>query len=69
MKKLSLDLDALTVDTFETAAATGAMGTVLAHGKTDRLTCAPTCGGPADCSDPTINEWTCWETCGADCTR
>lgn len=68
MKKLSLDLDALTVDTFETAATGAAAGTVVGHAKTDRDTCAATCIQNtclADCSEPTVNEWTCWDTCGA----
>lgn len=46
MKKLSLDLRALRVETFATAEAEAARGTVQAQGYTEAGSCAPTCGNP-----------------------
>ena len=63
VKKLKLNLDALAVNTFETAAPAGEQGTVMAQqGAASRNgTCwQDTC--VADCSAPTY-EWTCWDTC------
>lgn len=72
MKKLTLDLDALTIETFATVPAAGDEdGTVMAHARTDRFTCA-NCEPSelvADCSEPTINEWTCWDTCACPVSR
>ena len=46
MKKLSLSLDGLRVESFDTVAGGGARGTVNAHGYTepDYPSCARTCG-------------------------
>lgn len=65
MKKLKLNLDALTVSTFDTAATAAGKGTVLGHSRfvSQNGTCVEfTCA--ADCSSPTEFEWTCWQTCG-----
>ena len=74
MRKLALDLDALSVDTFETERrGAGARGTVRGHdsldpgGGTQGDTCGLTC--PATCR-PSCGDtcfWTCAPT-GAPCT-
>lgn len=44
MKKLSLQLDDLRVDTFQTSAEGGERGTVLGHGPSvNGKTCTPSC--------------------------
>lgn len=70
MQKIKLNLEALSVESFETAAARRGQGTVLAqsfggeaskNGTCIENTCAQ------DCSEPTVFEWTCWNTCGGGC--
>ena len=76
-KKLNLDLDALSVDSFETDAAADSTGTV--HGRTDdigsieelcadsfQLTCGLSCGGTCESCSNTCNA-TCGDTCGDPC--
>ena len=63
MKKLALNLDDLTVTSFETSRATAGRGTVrgneATHGNTCAGTCAFTCGGTCQIScDPS-----CISTC------
>jgi hypothetical protein len=55
MKKTRLDVDALRVESFETADARGGRGTVLAHDGECTVspypTCAHTCGNQPQCTD------------------
>ena len=60
IRKLSLDLDALVVETFETEKTAGERGTVRAHAFTD------TCGQRV-CSIETGGGPTCVDTCQASC--
>ena len=54
MKKISLDLDALTVDSFSTAPESGVQrGTVHGHASADDTTCCPTDAMKTPC---------CWNT-------
>lgn len=57
MRKLRLELDALRVESFETAAAGKEPGTVHAHAPPTRRSCDESCGGT--CPD----DGTCMETC------
>lgn len=57
MRKLKLEVDALRVETFETAAAEQGMGTVHGQARPTRQSCADTC--EATCGDGS----TCLETC------
>ncbi len=54
MPKLSLEIEALRVESFETDAPPAERGTVLAHAKTNNYTCAATCFCPPSAE----------ETCG-----
>lgn len=77
MKKLSLDLDRLAVESFHTAAIDAAGGTVRGHGVSDttcvQIVCdCPTGSGEscADCGEPTALDtcnqpscYTCVNTC------
>ena len=70
MKKLGLNADALTVESFATVRAETPRGTVVAHQQqtgclcgTVDSTCYDTCGGPAW---PTNGE-TCWYASCATC--
>lgn len=73
MRKLTLELDALEVETFDTAAPAAGHGTVKGHagsrwGDTcwntwcPAFTC-PECASP----DETLNQWTCGGTCAETC--
>jgi hypothetical protein len=67
MKKLTLDVDALQVESFATeTAARGRGGTVHAHNHTrgNHLTCGGTCDGGNTCNCPITAEVTCLEPCG-----
>jgi hypothetical protein len=62
MRKLTLKLDELQVESFTTAPSSANRGTVRAHGETDLRTCAcPSdgctwggCPGSFDCTDPSM---------------
>ncbi|HEU4881325.1 MAG TPA: hypothetical protein VFT45_03740 [Longimicrobium sp.] len=61
MKKLSLNVDALKVETFDTVRTGSARGTVAAHNNT-----LDTCPGPDSLDGPTCMgnpEWTCRYHC------
>ena len=61
MKKISLDLDALVVDSFELEPEAGSLGTVNAYATTLQFTClGPTCRR-------TINGCTCALSCDGTC--
>jgi hypothetical protein len=63
MKKMSLQLDSLCVESFETSATpTPRRGTVRAAGATEGLD--PSCGPPCE---PTVGD-SCWGTC-TGCTE
>jgi len=55
MKKMTLDVDALRVESFEMVAARGGRGTVRAHGSVCTVapygTCVYTCGNQPQCTD------------------
>ena len=55
MKKMTLDVDALRVESFEMVAARGRRGTVRAHGSVCTVppygTCVNTCGNPPACTE------------------
>jgi len=55
MQKRKLDIDHLTVESFETGNTTEVRGTVRAHGQSEPYQCAS-------------GEWTCLETCDVDAT-
>jgi hypothetical protein len=85
MKKIKLDLDSLTVDTFETTRSDQArsFGTVFGQsivpntgdcGDTMLATCNPydaiTCGGGSDCEPTDLTDGSCGEhTCVIGCTQ
>ena len=62
-KKLSLTLDDLQVDSFQTSADREEKGTVFGEQCTCPTNC--TCPGCPTCDETCPN--TCWETCGATC--
>lgn len=64
MKKLTLTLDDLQVDSFPTSAGRGEEGTVFGE---QECTCPTncTCPGCPSCDETCPN--TCWETCGNTC--
>lgn len=66
MRKLTLNLDALAVDSFATDAAERGRGTVRAHGNTrNQYTCAFTCGESClVCPVPTEPYESCKIACG-----
>lgn len=72
MKKLSLDLDTLSVETFETAPQEPARGTVQGHaswhyeGCTANEPCKPV-SGPTYTEDYTCDDYSCWNTCQQSC--
>jgi hypothetical protein len=83
MRKISLDVESLNVESFATTAMVDGRGTVEAHGPTGYTafcqcqyatnygtcqgTCVNTCGGPT-CEDPcATGDDTCYLTCGAGC--
>lgn len=66
-RKLSLDLDALVVETFETENTPGGRGTVRAHAYTDtcgQRVCGIPTGGGVTCNSCQV---TCLDTCEASC--
>lgn len=65
MKKLTLDLDGIVVDTFRTDGPAGRTGTVAAHGWTEGLTFCSTCGGSCPCI-PDTGPGPTWEYCTDD---
>jgi hypothetical protein len=69
MKKLSLHLDHLHVETFELLPAAGRRaGTVLGRGETDQGETGPTCGDQQTCFPPTcLGMQTCNQTCPQTC--
>ena len=79
MKKLSLDLEALAVDSFETGARRARVGTVRAHGETgfDPDSTAPCAAGTeaGGTCDTTCRQIICtctqggepWQTCDNNC--
>lgn len=74
MKKLSLDLDTLSVETFETAPDDlDARGTVHGHGPTwpyngctGNQPCNPA-SSPDYTEDYTCDDYSCWNTCQQSC--
>ncbi|HEX6040202.1 hypothetical protein [Longimicrobium sp.] len=73
MKKLSLDLDTLSVETFETAAGATERGTVHGHGPTwpyngctANEPCLPV-SHPDHTVDYTCDDYSCWNTCQQSC--
>ena len=73
MRKLRLDLDQLTVESFDTAAKVKEKGTVIAEQQCTcqtQCTCpgCPTCGDtcPASCAY-TCDDPSCAESCGGSC--
>lgn len=72
MKKLSLNLDALTVETFETAPDEPLRGTVHGHaswhyeGCTPYEPCKPVSGSTWT-EDYTCDDASCWASCQATC--
>ncbi|HEX8695606.1 MAG TPA: hypothetical protein VF746_24545 [Longimicrobium sp.] len=69
MPKLRLELEALAVESFDTAPAAGGAGTVRGHAEAvpaDEIDCSrcPTCD--ASCRTCELQD-TCWQTCAASC--
>jgi hypothetical protein len=68
MKKLSLDLDQLTVESFDTSTEKRPAGTVRAHGYTDtscdQIICD--CGPTHLTCDTYCEQATCGDSCGQD---
>lgn len=67
MKKLTLDVDALQVESFATeAAGRGRRGTVYGrnHTRGGHFTCGGTCDGANTCDCPVTADPTCLEPCG-----
>lgn len=69
MKKIRLDVDMLSVETFSTTGAAGARGTVNAHdsqyGECYSVDCPGTGTGESECSCPSICPDTCYMySCG-----
>lgn len=73
MRKLSLDLDTLSVESFETAPELEARGTVHGHGPTwpyNGCSVARPCNpasSPDYSEDRTCDDYTCWQTCAQSC--
>lgn len=73
MKKLSLNLDALSVETFETADVDLGRGTVHGHGPTwhyNGCTAAQPCNptsSPDYTEDYTCDDYSCWNSCQQSC--
>jgi len=69
MKKLSLDLDQLTVESFDTSTAKRPAGTVRAHAYTDTSCRELICGcGPTNFTCETdCDEYTCGDSCVNAC--
>jgi hypothetical protein len=69
MKKLSLDLDQLAVESFDTSASKRPAGTVRAHGYTD-TTCEQIicdCGPTNLTCETNCDEYTCGDSCVNAC--
>ena len=74
MKKIRLDLDALHVDSFDTAPTVRAAGTVRGHGG-DGASYPNACDPPSDSVDPAFDTCgygtcagsTCWQSCNGSC--
>lgn len=67
MRKVKLEVETLSVDSFETGAAQRAAGTVLAHNHTrgNHVTCDASCAAGGDSCDCDITVYeTCLEPCG-----
>lgn len=71
MKKLALDMDALRVESFETADGQAARGTVAAHGGATCTypcaSCVKTCGNPPACSEDVCRDGVVAITLNACC--
>lgn len=74
MKKLSLNLDALSVETFETASEEALRGTVHGHaswhyqGCTPYEPCNPVSSGTYT-EDYTCDDYSCWNSCAPTCAN
>jgi hypothetical protein len=68
MRKLTLELESLEVESFETADAAGGRGTVAGHQLTTR-TCFTWCPDFTcpECAYPDTDQWTCAGTCNNTC--
>ena len=74
MRKITLQLEALTVESFDTTTAEAPDGTVLAYNRTEG--CTNTCGQScfntgctcyATCFPVSCPDGTCWDSCGGTC--
>ena len=68
MRKLTLELESLAVESFETTEAADGRGTVAGHQLTtrSRVTCYPNFTCP-ECAYPDTDAWTCAGTCNNTC--
>lgn len=74
MKKLSLDLDQLAVESFDTSEARRSMGTVRGHGLTDTTCMQMICDCPTGSGDTCEAQYcsgdtcdTCYDSCNGGC--